>query len=936
MAVVKLYPPNIAGTLPSFYSSELGTTTELVVPFSMNISVSASMISGFSLRLKTTATDVILAELPSISYDLSKNQARFVLDQTITNKMIIGNFYKVQLAYYNTNQVLGYYSTTSIIKYTNVPRASLVGLTSQSINTILSQKVIGQYTNKDTTERVYQYQFLVYGGGELLEDSGWLLHNSQADAELTSSEDSYIIRYSLGGGDTYSILYNIKTNNGLEVSSAVYEVIMNELDTTDPGYILEAEGDTEYDNGGVVISVKPNPNLDELQMKGTYVFTRTSSDSDYKIWDIIGNFALDTTVTQDKPYIMKDYTVAAGIGYRYGLQRYNANNIFQRKIVTSIVVPYFEDIFLYDGKRQLKVRFNPKISSFKPVVQESKKTTLGKKFPYVLRNGVVNYKEFPISGLLSYLIDNDEKFMSKDELLKLIPSGFSESTNITDENMAIERKFKLAVLDWLNDGSIKLFRSPQEGNYLVRLTNVTLSPNDTVSRMIHTFSCTATEVEDYSVSALENYHLLTEVEAAQTYETTKVIDLYNFFDSKRFVGNNEAEVRKYLKNYDLTEGLPCRKVSVVYAMNSYEEEDPSIKRRNLENLYGTTFRWGEYNFVIGHSGKYEIELDEAIITPLRLESFAYTAEQGSFDNQRGYVILTLQTAEKEDLDAVTNSTLQYLCGYGGNGFDSQLTLDTNFKHYYTPNLLSEFNTQKTKLTSISYIKYRLFPVVEFNEKDLEEQWKTFVENALDTVEENAFYNNRIIIHWAKDGKYYKRIAANNYQEIEDYCTNIIFGDVEIDITKPLTDEQKHIIGVNTSIPHNSNGLINLQAASGVWVQVYGTAQTYDYSVETQNETMLKLKNAELKAYLNLCAAIYNFEAIAPEKITTNMTLFTFINRKFVRIDYDERNNYDQDSIFINNGLEKLADEDTIKLRRNVYMEAKKELNTALLAAFKEG
>mgnify|MGYP006935835651 CR=1 FL=1 len=56
--------------------------------------------------------------------------------------------------------------------------------------------------------------------------------------------------------------------------------------------------------------------------------------------------------------------------------------------------------------------------------------------------------------------------------------------------------------------------------------------------------------------------------------------------------------------------------------------------------------------------------------------------------------------------------------------------------------------------------------------------------------------------------------------------------------------------------------------------------------------MLKLKNAELKAYLDLCAAIYNFEAIAPEKITSNMTLFTFINRKFVRIDYDERNNYD--------------------------------------------
>lgn len=942
MAVVKLYPPNIAGTLPSFYSPEIGTTTELVVPFSMNISVSASMISGFSLRLKTTATDVVLAELPSVNYDLSKNQITFVLDQTITNKLVIGNFYKVQIAYYNTDKVLGYYSTTSIIKYTDIPKSSIIGMTSQSINTISSQKIIGQYFNKDTTERVYQYQFIVYGDENELENSGWLLHNGQLDTELTSSQDTYTIRYGLTSGSTYTIVYNVITNNNLEVNSASYEVVMNEIDSSDPGYILDVEtkydyekGGIDYQNGGVIVLVKPTGKRETTQLKGTYLLTRTSSESDYKIWDIISNFSLDTTISKIEPYQIKDYTIAAGVGYKYGLQRYNANNIFQKKVVSDVVIPYFEDAFLYDGKRQLRIRFNPKISSFKPVVQESKKVTLGRKYPYILRNGVVNYKEFSISGLISYLMDNDEMFMPEKELLSLTSDEFAETTDIIDENIAVERKFKIAVLDWLNDGSIKLFKSPYEGNYLVRLTNISLSPNDTTSRMIHTFSCTAIEVADYSVSALEDYNLLTNVEITRPVEVTKIINLYQFFDEHRFIGKDEAEVREYLKSFDFTEGLPCRKVAVTYGISDSEKNNPAIKRDAIQNLIGTAFTWGENNFIIGRSGEYEITLDEAIITPLTLTSFATEAERGTIYNQRGYLILTLQTDAQNDLNSITNSTLQYLCGYGANGFDESLIYDTTTKHYYSKNVLQEFNTQKTKLTGISYIKYRLFPVVEFNDSDLESQWENLISGANDTIENNAFYNDRIIIHWGKDNKYYKR-SNSSFVEIQDYCTNVIFGNFEFDITKPIIGEDAPVGGVNTSIPYNSNGLINLQVSSGVAVQVYGTAQTYDYAVEDSTAAIIKAKNDELQAYIDLCSAIYNFKQIAPQNATRDMKLFTFIDRRFARIDYDEKNNYDQDSIFINGGLNDLISEDMIKIKREVYLTAKQTLNKELIAALKEG
>ena len=61
-----------------------------------------------------------------------------------------------------------------------------------------------------------------------------------------------------------------------------------------------------------------------------------------------------------------------------------------------------EDIFLSDADRQLKIRFNPKVSSMKETILETKTDTIGGKYPVFYRNGMVRYREIPISGLISY------------------------------------------------------------------------------------------------------------------------------------------------------------------------------------------------------------------------------------------------------------------------------------------------------------------------------------------------------------------------------------------------------------------------------------------------------------------------------------------------------------------------------------------------------
>jgi hypothetical protein len=89
--------------------------------------------------------------------------------------------------------------------------------------------------------------------------------------------------------------------------------------------------------------------------------------------------------------------------------------------------------------------------------------------------------------------EDDYKRNDKKEISPFLPT-----TNITAENIAMERVFREKVLDWLNNGELKCFKSPTEGNLIIRLTNISLTPNTTVSRMLWQFSATAYEMMEYT------------------------------------------------------------------------------------------------------------------------------------------------------------------------------------------------------------------------------------------------------------------------------------------------------------------------------------------------------------------------------------------------------------------------------------------------------
>lgn len=72
-----------------------------------------------------------------------------------------------------------------------------------------------------------------------------------------------------------------------------------------------------------------------------------------------------------------------------------------------------------------------------------------------------------------------------------------------------ERLFREEAIKWLNDGEPKLFRSMTEGNMVVMLMGIQLTPNVQLGRRIYNFSATVYEVADgYSLDVLKDLGII--------------------------------------------------------------------------------------------------------------------------------------------------------------------------------------------------------------------------------------------------------------------------------------------------------------------------------------------------------------------------------------------------------------------------------------------
>ena len=794
MASNKLFPPTLEGTLPAFYKdyknedSDKTTGASINIPFSLGRAVSINEISMISARFSTTSTNSLVLTLITDQFNFTdENMAYFKLTADQAEKLNEGQYYRVQLAFIDNNEVLGYYSTVGIIKCVAKPTCVLNNFTIADVN-VFQTEIVGVYTQNtkygDTTEKVFKYRFVLYDKEEqILVDSDWKLHDATQDTVSESSRDIFKIYTELDEGEIGTLEYMVQTINGLEISSPPYKVM--KIESVDLEYPLElytlnnfSEGCVELYLHGVynhgLIGEDDLTKGQEAVYSGTFVITRSDEYSDYKEWREITRFIIAGDYASH--FGFRDFTVEQGVYYRYGIQQYNINYIYSEKVLSYDITPFqqvgvpqyewmqkakaagqgpvradFEDMFLFDGQRQLKIRFNPKVTSFKNTIPEQKIETIGSKYPFIFRNGHTNYKEFPIGGLISYTADDSALFLFDKELedshildeqqvrkrsnpygftavydddgkilkslnytgtqlhsaieknywinayeerdpytkivtqkkdyvkytdkeiqqgktlkgvvyfdpyIKNTTTGYSrkdlwlygindsvnprditgvvrQNRDSTSENITAERYFKLKVLDWLTDGNIKLFKSPTEGNYLVRLINTQLQPQEQLGRMLHNFTCQAYQIDELSYDNLVYYNIITNNTPIITSTLWKSVDLKKtlldsdntIYNDINFEGNNPLFI--YFDDF-----MPGDTIRIYFA----EESDP---------LY----------YVIGATGNYFIDSENRRIISVAVKS-ASTAY-----------------AEHDPIEYSRIVTYSYL-GLGSSRFDAIFALKT--------------------------------------------------------------------------------------------------------------------------------------------------------------------------------------------------------------------------------------------------------------------
>lgn len=568
------YPPITYSSLPAFPAG-----TDLMFRFNIpnlnakNDIKSIQFVVNFQTNNKSAVrreqwhTDIIFIPWSSVRED-SLGYYVYIGSDNLTNGWEAGLYYRIQARFgliegpeqvgfdwedwaewsqhAAENNLLTEWSTVTIVKAITRPIVSIINLTDSSAeagNQFVSSSLstfVGAYYSSDPQEIVDTYRFIITDqNGTIVADSGTQHHNAADDYYIVeyindnseiSSIDIYNPEIYLNDGETYHIEYSITTKN-LYIGTASYDFTIQDNYSGAPAIYVTAQVDNE--NGKIDVYFN-NINSEDL-FRGNFVIKRASSQTNYDIWEDLVTLQF-SSIAFNNMLVYQDYFVEHGVTYRYGVQQIY-NNQTRSYLVTeeeddrsSYYTCLFNYSYLYSNGKQLALKFDDAVDSFTQTHLESVQQAMGSVYPFITRNGITSYYQFPIEGLISYHQDEIEQFLSKDSTLfpysvnRTRPEDkeplFTPNTNLTNQNIYTERKFREAIIDFLYSGDYFVYKSQTEGNILVVLTGISLTPNSTVHRMIYSFSAQAYQIDEYNLSTLAKYGVYDPGEFEQeAYET---------------------------------------------------------------------------------------------------------------------------------------------------------------------------------------------------------------------------------------------------------------------------------------------------------------------------------------------------------------------------------------------------------------------------------
>lgn len=392
-------------------------------------------------------------------------------------------------------------------------------------------------------------------GEQVLADSGEQMVNTYEFSQGRFVFE-YQMPYEMHNNTTYILNASIETKNGY---------------TTSIQRIFTAKANASAAlNGKVELTINEEDGYAEVVVKATadsigtnITLRRTSSESQFTIWEDVANY---TTVDSAINWEFDDFTIKSGIFYQYAAQKRDNRGRRSSAIYSAQEMGEFDDAFLVERGGslsdviQLKLRYDVTIQNAAINIGESKTDTIGSKYPYIRRNGNMYYHSFPLSGLITAYMDNNHLFATENELrdystdlYKIAYGSNILSVETGKYDYTYERAFREKVKTFLYDNKPKLFKSLTEGNLLIKLMNITLTPKQELGRLIYSFDATAVEIDEATITNLNDYGIQT----IGTYQENilwdeKLLGQLNQYHTD--FENNTIEEDAYPAGYDIISG----------------------------------------------------------------------------------------------------------------------------------------------------------------------------------------------------------------------------------------------------------------------------------------------------------------------------------------------------------------------------------------------
>lgn len=391
------------------------------------------------------------------------------------------------------------WSNTSIIKTTFTPEVEIIGLNNFNVNNISNpyQLFNATYNSLDSTENIQSYNF------ELLDEGGHEIEVQELNyvTDYVTPSITYQIKSYVKTKTNYLLKLTTESTLGLR-TSILYQIYFTGEQEDFP---LQLDLTIDNKNAANIIKISHSPSFTDIDR---ILVKRLSISNKYNSYDNI--YEITNVNEKTKNIYFKDYLINSDELYIYYFQIVYLDNSYSAlSAPIKAINSYDYTYILGENGEQIPV-YTPQISSITLTKRDAFTETLGEQYPYFQKIGLIDYKTFSFSGNITYLstVNEENKIKTEtldeiyginasDEIKQMIQEAYGNSVGnnyISTINYFMEKEYREKLMSFLNNGEVKVIKSPTERLLFTRFTNINLTPKTELSRAIYDFNLTATEI----------------------------------------------------------------------------------------------------------------------------------------------------------------------------------------------------------------------------------------------------------------------------------------------------------------------------------------------------------------------------------------------------------------------------------------------------------